>query len=229
MSPSFARYWPLLLIRGGLPFLSLFFAIAPSFGALGTIFGEVWVFLLGGRSGDASPEMGKVIVLVYLAVDLALALAISYLGRTMSLRWWFTVSGIIALGVRASFLAMHSPLVPIHFYLLVAWALIHGAMELADAIRLRKETQNARLFFAIAVLSLLAGATIFTRDSEIRDGGFASFAILAYPVVWGFWWLCLALRLRLYLPGADRDLVDTPPPASADHLPGKALISPEAA
>ncbi|HEY0959210.1 MAG TPA: DUF308 domain-containing protein [Novosphingobium sp.] len=130
-------------------------------------------------------------------------------------RWWALVlRGIIGIAVAVLFMLM--PFVATLSYALAtlgvlsAWAIIVGALELAAAIRLRKDIEGEWLLALSGILSILLGcaipvALVITPLATIMS---VAWLIAGYAVIAGFVLIGLGLRLRRHGkksgPGAER-------------------------
>lgn len=130
-------------------------------------------------------------------------------------RWWTLVlRGIIGIAVAVLFVLM--PFVATVSYalatlgILSAWAIIAGALELAAAIRLRKDIEGEWLLALSGVLSILLGlaipvALVVTPLATILS---VAWVIAGYAIIAGVVLIGLGLRLRRHGeksgPGAER-------------------------
>ena len=78
--------------------------------------------------------------------------------------------------------------------LIAVWAIVHGVLEIAAAIRLRKEIQNEWLLILSGVLSVMFGALM------ILNPGAGALAVLwllgAFSVAYGALLVVLSFKLR---------------------------------
>jgi uncharacterized membrane protein HdeD (DUF308 family) len=82
-------------------------------------------------------------------------------------------------------------------YLIAAWALIIGALEIAAAVRLRKEIRNEWLLGLAGALSVIIGILLAVRPGE---GALAiTWLIGWYALFMGILLLVLAFRIRKLL------------------------------
>jgi len=159
-------------------------------GLVAIVFG-VLLFLLPGIALDA-----LVIVLgAYLLVDGIGAVIMAVRQRTGNRDWWITLlEGIVSIiaGIVAFIYPGRTALVLL--YLIGAWAVVTGILEIWAAIRLRKEIKNEWLLALACVLSIVFGILTF-----IFPGATALtllWLIGAYAIVFGVLLLILAFRLR---------------------------------
>jgi uncharacterized membrane protein HdeD (DUF308 family) len=169
------RYWWTLLVRG---------VIAVLFGLAALIWPGVTL---------------RVLVLLfgfYAVVDGLLALAAVLVGGRLASgrRGWLIVEGVI--GIAAGVFTFLWPGITtlVLLYLIAAWAIVTGLLEVAAAIVLRRELRGEWLLALAGVLSVAFGILLIVRPGE---GAIAVvWAIGLYAVVFGVALLALGARLR---------------------------------
>ncbi|MFO0574530.1 MAG: HdeD family acid-resistance protein [Polyangia bacterium] len=93
-------------------------------------------------------------------------------------------------------------------YLIAAWAVVTGALEIAAAVRLRRVIQGEWLLALSGVASIALGLLLMARPGL---GALALVGLLAaYAIVFGGLLLGLALRLRARIRAADASLSPHP-------------------
>jgi uncharacterized membrane protein HdeD (DUF308 family) len=164
-----------------------------------------WIVLLRGLAGICfgiitfiAPAISlAILVLVWGAYALAdgiLAL-VTAIRRRGEDRWWlFFVEGLV--GIAAGVLTLIWPgLTAIALlYLIAAWAIVTGALEIAAAIRLRKVIANEWLLGLTGIASLGFGILLI-----LFPGAGALTVVIwigAYALVFGALVVALAFRLR---------------------------------
>jgi uncharacterized membrane protein HdeD (DUF308 family) len=169
------RYWWALVVRG---------LAAVLFGLAALIWPDVTL---------------RVLVLLfgfYAVVDGLLALAVVLVGGRLASRrrGWLIVEGVI--GIAAGVFTFLWPDITtlVLLYLIAAWAVVTGLLELAAAIVLRRELRGEWLLALAGVLSVAFGVLLFVRPGE---GAVAViWAIGLYAIVFGVALLALGARLR---------------------------------
>jgi uncharacterized membrane protein HdeD (DUF308 family) len=110
-------------------------------------------------------------------------------------RWWVVlVEGI--LGVAAGLVALAVPgITAVTLVLIIgAWAILTGIMEIAAAVRLRREMEDEWLLGLAGILSVVFGAAIVVFPGA---GAIALVTVIgAFSIVFGLAMLFLGLRLR---------------------------------
>jgi uncharacterized membrane protein HdeD (DUF308 family) len=169
-----SRNWWVVLVRGivGILFgILTFFAPGITLAALVLVFGA------------------------YAFVDGVLTLVSAIRRRSTTDRWWILVlEGIagILVGIATLFVPGITALVLL--YLIAAWALVTGILELAAAIRLRKVITNEWLLALGGIVSILLGVLLI-----VAPGAGALAVVIwigAYAFVFGALLVGLSLRLR---------------------------------
>lgn len=173
-----SRNWWILLLRG---------LVAIAFGVL--------AWLQPGISLAA-------LVLIFSAFTMADGIlkawtAIS--GRKEHEHWWvMLLGGLVGIGV--GILAFIVPGITALVLLLyiAAWAIATGVLEIADAIRLRKEVKGEWLLFLDGFASVVFGLLLI---SQPRAGALALLWLIAtYAVILGFILVMLAFKMRALSP-----------------------------
>jgi uncharacterized membrane protein HdeD (DUF308 family) len=159
-------------------------------GLVGILFGIITFFAPGITLAALVLVFGA-----YAFVDGVLTLMSAIRRRSTTDRWWILVlEGIagILVGIATLFVPGITALVLL--YLIAAWALVTGILELAAAIRLRKVITNEWLLALGGVVSIILGVLLIT---EPGPGALALVIwIGAYAFVFGALLVGLSLRLR---------------------------------
>ncbi|QJW99250.1 HdeD family acid-resistance protein [Frigoriglobus tundricola] len=174
MERSLASNWWMLAIRGA---LAIAFGVAVLFWP-----GLAWVVIVGLFAG-------------YALLDGAFAIAAAVTGHNHGRQWWALVlEGIV--GLAAGFLTLLWPDVTelILLYLIAFWAITTGAMEIAVAVRLRRDIAGEWALGLAGVLSIVFGLMALLIPAA---GALAvAWLIAAYAISFGALLLIVALRLR---------------------------------
>ena len=110
-------------------------------------------------------------------------------------RWGaFLVEGIV--GILAGLVTLFMPGVTLAFliYIVGAWAIVTGVLEIAAAVRLRKHVAGEWLLILTGVVSILFGIAVFW--APIVGAIAIAFWLGAYALIFGILLLILAFRLR---------------------------------
>jgi uncharacterized membrane protein HdeD (DUF308 family) len=169
-----ARNWWALALRG-------LFAV---------LFGIV-AFALPGST------LGALVLLygAYALVDGIFAIAAAVAGRDEGLPWWaMLLEGVVGIAVGVITFAWPGITALVLLYLIAAWAFVTGALEIAAAIRLRKEIRGEWLLALSGVLSVLFGVILVVNPGA---GALAVVWLIgAYAIAFGVVLLVLGFRLR---------------------------------
>ncbi len=174
-----SRYWWTLAVRGGLAAL---FGLAALIWPGITLRVLVWLFGF------------------YAVVDGLLALAALLVGGRLASgrRGWLLFEGVV--GIAAGVFTFLWPRITalVLLYLIAAWAVVTGLLELAAAVILRRELRGEWLLALAGVLSVAFGILLAVRPGE---GAIAIVSVIGvFAIVFGAALLVLGLRLRRLRP-----------------------------
>lgn len=132
---------------------------------------------------------------VYALIDGILAIVSAVRAAEHHRRWAaFAIEGIV--GILIGLFALFTPLgaAAMFVYLLGAWALVTGVLEIAAALRLRRHIPGEWALMLTGVLSILFGIFVFLAPLA---GAVALVWIIAvYAILFGILWITLGFRLR---------------------------------
>ena len=174
MVQSLSRYWWLLALRG---------ATAVIFGILAFLWPgitlQVLVILFGA----------------YVLVDGISSLITGISNRSTNDRWWVMVLEGLA-GVAAGIIAFiwTDVTAVVLLYIIAAWAIITGVLEIVAAVSLRKEIEGEWALALSGLASIIFGVLLFAFPGA---GALAVVWIIgAYAIVFGILLIYLALKVR---------------------------------
>lgn len=174
MAVALARNWWALLLRG---------LAALLFGIVAFIYPVLTLAVLALLFG------------AYVLVDGIFACIAALKAPPGYKRWWvLLLEGIVGIliGILTFFMPGVTALVLL--YLIAAWAIITGVLEIAAAIRLRRQITNEWLLILSGVLGVAFGLILLIAPGA---GALAVvWLIAAYAVVFGVLMIALAFRLR---------------------------------
>jgi uncharacterized membrane protein HdeD (DUF308 family) len=130
----------------------------------------------------------------YALVDGVFALIAGLSNRVGTNRWWVVLEGLV--GIVVGILAFLWPGLTAFalLYLIAAWAIVTGILEIMAAIELRKEISNEWLLILSGILSVIFGVLIALFP---RAGALSIIWLIAiYAIVFGIMFVALGLRLR---------------------------------
>jgi uncharacterized membrane protein HdeD (DUF308 family) len=130
-------------------------------------------------------------------LDGALALATTMVGRPRgSYARALIAEGVVGIAVGILALLWPMPMITALIYLIAAWAMITGVLEIFMALQLRREVDGEWLLAMAGILSMFLGLVLALWPRA------AAYALLwligAYAVLFGAALLALALRLRTW-------------------------------
>lgn len=138
-----------------------------------------------------------ILVLFYGAfafADGVLALIAAVMGGARAPRWWLAIVGLLGIAVGIVTLTMPGMTALVLLYFIAFWAITIGAMQIAGAIRLRKEIDNEWMLIASGIISVLFGLIMLMNPGAGALG--LLFVIGVYAVIYGIVLITLAMRLR---------------------------------
>ncbi len=131
----------------------------------------------------------------YALVDGVLALIAVVRAAQHNREWWvLALEGVV--GVIIGLITFFSPGITalVLLYWIAAWAVVTGVLEIAQAIRLRREIDNEWLLVLAGVASIVFGVLVAVMPSA---GALAVVWIIgAYALLFGILLIALGLRLR---------------------------------
>ena len=169
-----ANHWWVILLRGivGIIFAVLAFALPGA-----TLLSLVFVYG------------------AYAIFDGAFALSMTYLAARQQRRWWpYLLEGLAGLGAGLVAFAVPGITALVLLYLIAAWAIVTGAVEIIAAIDLRKQMPNEWLLGLSGALSILFGILVAVQP----DAGALAvvWTIGLYALLYGVTLVVLAFRVR---------------------------------
>ena len=173
MVHALAKNWWLILLRG---------IAAVIFGVLTFVWPGVTLVTLVLLYG------------VFALADGVLALIAAIMGGQPAPRWWLALVGLLGIIAGLITLALPGITAVILLYCIAFWAIAIGVMQIAGAIRLRKEIDNEWMLIASGVISVLFGLVMIMSPGAGALG--LLFVIGVYAVIHGIMLITLAMRLR---------------------------------
>ena len=131
----------------------------------------------------------------YALVDGAFSIGAAIVGGEARVpRWLLVLEGVLGIGVGVVALLWPGLTAVTLLYIIAAWAIITGVMEVVEAIRLRNMIDNEWFLGIAGVLSIILGIVFFT----FPIAAIATVAIVAgvYAIFFGALLIVLSFRLR---------------------------------
>lgn len=174
MVAALSKYWWLVALRG---------LAAVLFGILALVWPgltlEVLIYLLGA----------------YLLVDGIFSILAAFNERGQRDRWWVDLlEGLLGILVGLAIFVLPGLTAVVLVYLLAAWAVLTGILEIITAIQLREEIKGELFMILSGIASILFGVLI----ALFPGGGLLAvvWIIGIYAIVFGVLLIVLAFRLR---------------------------------
>ena len=131
----------------------------------------------------------------YAVVDGAFALYLTFLAARQERRWWpFLLEGLAGIGAGIVAFAVPGITALVLLYLIAAWAILTGIVEIVAAVDLRKQIRNEWLLGLAGVLSIAFGVLVAVQP----DAGALAvvWTIGAYALLFGVMLIAMAFRVR---------------------------------
>ena len=175
---------------------------------LQTITAHWWIFLirgiiaiLFGIAALAWPAITAVIFVYifagYACADgiLALVAAVRFAHPDSGRWWWMILQGV--LGIAIGVITVLYPGITAYALsiLVIVWAITTGILEIAAAVRLRRDIPNEILLIVAGVLSILVGVLLLFRE-PLNALLVLVYIVAFYAILAGIMLIALAFRLR---------------------------------
>ena len=131
----------------------------------------------------------------YAVVDGALALYLTLLAARQERRWWpYLLEGLAGIGAGIVAFAVPGITALVLLYLIAAWAILTGIVEIVAAVDLRRQIPNGWLLGLAGVLSIVFGVLVAVQP----DAGALAvvWTIGAYALLFGVTLIDMAFRVR---------------------------------
>jgi uncharacterized membrane protein HdeD (DUF308 family) len=140
---------------------------------------------------------------VYAIADGAFAMLTGVVSSKYSPRWWvFLLEGVVS--VAAGVVAILRPdlAAAVLIAVIAIWAILTGILEIAAAVRLRREITNEWMLAFAGFVSIVLGVLLFFQPGA--GGLVITLMIGAYALIFGLVLVILGLRLRKWNTPARR-------------------------
>ncbi len=140
----------------------------------------------------------------YVLIDGVFTLISGLMRIGNSSRWWvFVLEGLVSIGVGILTFVWPGVTGLALLYLIAAWAIVTGGLEVAAAIRLRREIDNEWLLGLSGVASIVLGVLLVFQPAA---GSVAVIWMIgAYALIFGILLIALSFRLRSWRPQRPRN------------------------
>ena len=182
MGTRLARNWWTVALRGA---IAIIFGLAALFWPDITLTALIFIFAA-----------------FVLVSGVLLAIAAFRDGLTHTHGWLMLLEG--AIGIAIGIMAFVWPGITalVLLYIIAAWAIVTGVLEIIAAIQIRKEIQNEWLLAIAGIASVLFGILLLIWP--IAGALAILWIIAAYAIIFGILLLILAFRLRIW--GTERSI-----------------------
>ena len=174
MARTLSQYWWLVVLRGVLAIL---------FGLSAFVWpGITWLTLI-------------IIFGVYAIIDGGIAVGTGIARTKDSPRWWtFLLEGLVSIAAGVIALIRPDLATLVLVYMIAAWAVFTGILEIVAAVRLRREIDNEWFLALGGLLSIGLGVLLFLQPAA---GSLALIWMIGgYALAFGILLVILGIRLR---------------------------------
>jgi uncharacterized membrane protein HdeD (DUF308 family) len=152
-------------------------------------------------------EMLVLLFGAFALVDGIVGVVVAVLSRNLFDLWWvWLLEGLAGIGIGAATFVWPTLTERVLLYLIAAWAIITGVLEVIAAIEFRKLIEGDWLLALDGLLSVVLGVLLAMRPAV----GVVAVAwlIALYALVVGVLLLALAFRLRSLRVALDKSIID---------------------
>ncbi len=173
MLTQFSRNWWLVALRG---------VVAILFGILAFVWPGITITVLVLLFG------------AYALIDGLFAVFVALTNNAGEQRWWVLLEGLVGIAVAVLTFLWPAAMAISLLFLIAAWAILTGVLEILAAIELRREISDEWLLILSGIASVIFGVLVIL----FPGAGALSviWLIAAYAVVFGVLLVALSLRLR---------------------------------
>ncbi|TVP61330.1 MAG: HdeD family acid-resistance protein [Nodularia sp. (in: Bacteria)] len=182
MGTRLARNWWTVALRGA---IAIIFGLAALFWPDITLTALIFIFAA-----------------FVLVSGVLLAIAAFRDGLTHTHGWLMLLEGAIGIAIGVMAFVWPGITALVLLYLIAAWAIVTGVLEIIAAIQVRKEIQNEWLLVIAGIASVLFGVLLTVWP--IAGALAILWIIAAYAIIFGILLLILAFRLRNW--GTERSI-----------------------
>jgi uncharacterized membrane protein HdeD (DUF308 family) len=173
MLTQFSRNWWLVALRG---------VVAILFGILAFVWPGITITVLVLLFG------------AYALVDGLFAVFVALTNNAGERRWWVLLEGLVGIAVGVLAFLWPAAMAISLLFLIAAWAIFTGVLEILAAIELRREISDEWLLILSGIASVIFGVLIVLFPGA---GALSVIWLIAvYAVVFGVLLVALSLRLR---------------------------------
>lgn len=122
--------------------------------------------------------------------------------RGESKKWMLVmIPGLIGIVIGIITIAWPSVFTVIIFYLIAVWAIVYGASEIHNALKLRKDVEGEWMPVLVGIASLIFGIVLLVKP--LTAGAVVTWVVGFCVLILGVLWLILAFRARAWQKPAD--------------------------
>lgn len=151
----------------------------------------------GSRLAQPDPTGARLPARAYLVVDGIFGIFAAFSDRSAGGRWWVELlEGLLSLLAGLAIFVLPGLSALVLLYILAAWAVLTGILEIVTAIQLRKQIRGEIFMILSGIASIVFGVLIALFPS----GGLLAvvWIIGIYAIIFGVLLIILGFRLRGY-------------------------------